>query len=228
MPRVDYDRLLQNISIDDVAKRLGMVLKETTATQAKAICPFHDDKTPSLLIDTNRSHGRQHYYCFACGAYGDAIELVKKQLGFDFKAAVEWLAPDLINQAPNRQRTSLNKTQSSTGSYSSGFELGYVLYKKAAKKTALSSWVKDRNLDSETIIRAGFVHATNNTLSRALEAETDFSVRREHAGDLEDAYLVRKLIPGVSVGMHLRLPNKYIDFFIGDRIIFPIHDEQKK
>lgn len=228
MPRVDYDRLLQNISIDDVAKRLGMELKETTATQAKAICPFHDDKTPSLLIDTNRSHGRQHYYCFACGAYGDAIELVKKQLGLDFKAAVEWLAPNLINQVPNRQRTSLNKTQASAESYLSGFELGYALYKKAAKKTALSSWVKARNLDGETIIRAGFVHATNNTLSRALEAEADFSVRREHAGELEDAYLVRKLIPGVSVGMHLRLPNKYIDFFIGDRIIFPIHDERKK
>jgi len=91
MPKIDYDKLLQSISIDEVAKRLGMELRQETLTRAKALCPFHDDKTPSLLIDSSRDAGRQHFHCFACGAHGDVIDLVKEQLKLGFKEAVDWL-----------------------------------------------------------------------------------------------------------------------------------------
>ena len=35
-----------------------------------ALCPFHNDRHPSLLIADD------HYHCFACGAHGDVIDLV--------------------------------------------------------------------------------------------------------------------------------------------------------
>ena len=35
----------------------------------KALCPFHDEKTPSFMIQK----GDTHYHCFGCGAHGDAI-----------------------------------------------------------------------------------------------------------------------------------------------------------
>lgn len=92
MPRIDYDRLLASVPIDEVAKRLGMELRVETSTKAKALCPFHDDKTPSLLIDSSRDQGRQHFHCFACGAHGDAIDLVKERLNVGFREAVEWLS----------------------------------------------------------------------------------------------------------------------------------------
>ena len=36
--------------------------------QGKALCPFHNDRHPSLLVADD------HYYCFACGAHGDVID----------------------------------------------------------------------------------------------------------------------------------------------------------
>lgn len=39
-----------------------------------ACCPFHDDKHPSMKID-------QYYYCFGCGAKGDAINYVSTMYG---------------------------------------------------------------------------------------------------------------------------------------------------
>ena len=38
--------------------------------QGKALCPFHNDRHPSLYVADD------HYYCFACGERGDVIDLV--------------------------------------------------------------------------------------------------------------------------------------------------------
>lgn len=231
MPRIDYEKLLQNVSIEDVANRLGMTLKKTAANQSKALCPFHDDKTPSLLIDSSRDNGRQHYYCFACGAHGDVIDLVKEQLNLGFKDAVEWLAPSHSTALGRGRSQIVEKKTAAPAINLSALQFGYNLYKKRSNKVALESWISERRLDPAVLKRAGFVYASRNLLSRVLEAQTDRSVRREYAGDLEDAFLIRKLVPGVTAEMHLPLnsgseaTNRYSDFFIGERIVFPLHDE---
>ena len=54
----------------------------------KALCPFHEEKTPSFIIQK----GDQHYHCFGCGAHGDAIEFLMSYLRMSFAEAVEMLA----------------------------------------------------------------------------------------------------------------------------------------
>ena len=54
----------------------------------KAICPFHDEKSPSLMIQK----GDHHYHCFGCGAHGDAIQFLMTHLRMPFVEAVESLA----------------------------------------------------------------------------------------------------------------------------------------
>jgi DNA primase len=54
----------------------------------KALCPFHDEKTPSLIIQ----RGDSHYHCFGCGAHGDAIQFLMTHLKMSFVEAVESLA----------------------------------------------------------------------------------------------------------------------------------------
>ena len=54
----------------------------------QGLCPFHKEKTPSFSIDPNQGL----YYCFGCGAGGDAIKLYQEQTGDDFPAAIEALA----------------------------------------------------------------------------------------------------------------------------------------
>jgi DNA primase len=52
------------------------------------LCPFHDERTPSLSVDPER----KLYHCFGCGAGGDAIRFVEETEALDFPEAVESLA----------------------------------------------------------------------------------------------------------------------------------------
>ncbi len=54
----------------------------------KALCPFHEEKTPSFVIQ----RGDTHYHCFGCGAHGDAIEFLMSHQKMSFLDAVEHLA----------------------------------------------------------------------------------------------------------------------------------------
>ena len=51
----------QHISAKEVAQGYGLKVSD----KGMACCPFHDDRHPSMKIDSG-------YYCFACGAKGDA------------------------------------------------------------------------------------------------------------------------------------------------------------
>src|SRR5438445_7081865 len=51
-------------------------------------CPFHEDRSPSFSINAVD----KLYYCFGCGAKGDAITFVREKEGLDFAQAIEWLA----------------------------------------------------------------------------------------------------------------------------------------
>lgn len=54
----------------------------------KAVCPFHNEKTPSFHISPERGT----YYCFGCGAKGDIFSFVQEFEGVDFKTALQTLA----------------------------------------------------------------------------------------------------------------------------------------
>lgn len=54
----------------------------------KALCPFHDEKTPSFMIQK----GDTHYHCFGCGAHGDAVTFLMQHQRLSFGEAVENLA----------------------------------------------------------------------------------------------------------------------------------------
>ncbi len=54
----------------------------------KGLCPFHEEKTPSFMVQK----GDSHYHCFGCGAHGDAIQFLINHLRLSFGEAVEQLA----------------------------------------------------------------------------------------------------------------------------------------
>ncbi|MBO7292621.1 MAG: DNA primase, partial [Clostridia bacterium] len=54
----------------------------------KGLCPFHSEKTPSFCVYPKDNS----FYCFGCGAGGDAITFVKRIENMDFEDAVETLA----------------------------------------------------------------------------------------------------------------------------------------
>lgn len=54
----------------------------------KAPCPFHDEKSPSFVVNP----ARQSYHCFGCGAHGDGIKFVMEYEKLNYPEAIEKLA----------------------------------------------------------------------------------------------------------------------------------------
>lgn len=73
----------------DLVEVLSSHLRLQRAGSAfKALCPFHEEKTPSFIVQ----RGDRHYHCFGCGAHGDAIAFLMSYLKMEFVDAVESLA----------------------------------------------------------------------------------------------------------------------------------------
>lgn len=66
------------------------------------LCPFHDEKTPSFTV----SPAKNMYYCFGCGAGGDAIKFLEEFEGLSFTEAVESLAASVGMEVPRAQSKS--------------------------------------------------------------------------------------------------------------------------
>lgn len=84
-----------NESLDHLRDRIDLVETLSSFIQLqragasyKALCPFHEERTPSFTIQ----RGQSHYHCFGCGAHGDAIAFLMSHLHMSFQDAVEWLA----------------------------------------------------------------------------------------------------------------------------------------
>jgi len=72
------------VSPADAAKRYGLKV----GRNGMARCPFHDDHHPSLRLYDD------HFYCFACAAHGDVIDLTAKLLGIPVPEAIRRLEDD--------------------------------------------------------------------------------------------------------------------------------------
>ena len=59
-----------------------------TGANMLGLCPFHSEKTPSFTV----TPAKKMFYCFGCGAGGNAITFVQKAENLDFVQAVEFLA----------------------------------------------------------------------------------------------------------------------------------------
>jgi DNA primase len=87
-------RIPQNF-IDDLLARTDIVelidshvpLKKT-GQNYQALCPFHDEKTPSFSVRQDK----QFFHCFGCGANGNAITFLMEYNRLEFVEAIEDLA----------------------------------------------------------------------------------------------------------------------------------------
>lgn len=67
-----------------VARRLKL---ERRGRDYRALCPFHDEKTPSFVVFPETGT----YHCFGCGAHGDAIDFLMQLDGLGFRDALDAL-----------------------------------------------------------------------------------------------------------------------------------------
>jgi DNA primase len=76
----------------DLAKLVSqyLSLKKAGHDSLVGLCPFHSEKTPSFSV----SPSKQVYYCFGCGAGGDAVRFLQQVDNLTFVEAIERLAKD--------------------------------------------------------------------------------------------------------------------------------------
>jgi DNA primase len=83
----DITLVRERTSIADVISET-VTLRSAGGGNLKGLCPFHDEKSPSF----NVSPARNVYYCFGCGAGGDAIKFLMDAEHLSFVESVERLA----------------------------------------------------------------------------------------------------------------------------------------
>ena len=78
-----YESIKAAVTARQAAEYFGI----TVSRSGMAICPFHDDHTPSLKLD-------ERYHCFGCGADGDAIDFTARLMGISKYSAAQKLAEE--------------------------------------------------------------------------------------------------------------------------------------
>ena len=78
------------LSATDLVDVIGaqLELKSSGGPRFKALCPFHNEKTPSFIVNRDR----QTYYCFGCQKHGDALSFIQEHDGLTFMEALQRLA----------------------------------------------------------------------------------------------------------------------------------------
>ena len=87
--------LIPEQTLEDIRSRLdiaevigGYVPLKRIGRHCKALCPFHQEKTPSFMVHADK----QIFHCFGCGAGGNVFTFVMRQERLEFPEAVRLLA----------------------------------------------------------------------------------------------------------------------------------------
>lgn len=105
IPQHFIDDLLARVNIIDVLDGRVQKLKRT-GKNFSGLCPFHKEKTPSFTANQEK----QFYYCFGCGAGGNALGFMMEYDHLDFPQAIEELAKMAGMEVP-REESQQNRQQ---------------------------------------------------------------------------------------------------------------------
>jgi DNA primase len=149
--------LIPQSFIDDLLNRTDIVDVVGSRIQLKkagknytACCPFHKEKTPSFSV----SPDKQFYYCFGCGAGGNALGFVMDHDQLDFPQAIEDLAKRAGMEVPREEGTRNNKPRQPTDSplyplLTAATEFYKHALKNHPQRKAAIDYLKGRGLSGE-------------------------------------------------------------------------------
>lgn len=199
----------------DIVEVVGSRLKlKKTGKNFSALCPFHNEKSPSFSV----SPDKQFYYCFGCGAGGNALSFVMDFERLDFPQAVEELARqagvDVPREEPRPGSREVRQPRQDSPLYAL-LEQAAAFYRQQLrhhpKRERAVSYLKQRGLTGQIAKRydIGFAPPGWDNLMGHLTT---------------DSTEVKALI---EAGLVVENPDsgKRYDRF-RDRIIFPIRDSR--
>ncbi len=187
------------------------VTLQRAGTNMKGLCPFHSEKTPSFTVFP----ADNSFYCFGCGAGGDAISFVRRAENLDYVGAVERLAksagitipeqPDVYGNTPKYDRKRLYEMNRCAARF-----FHNALYQNTPDAKAAYEYLHvKRGLSDATITHFGLGYAPREYGA--------FSRYMMQAG-----FTLDELILGNLCGKNQETGRVFDSFF--HRVMFPIID----
>ena len=198
-------------AVDDIKARLDIVdvvssyvtLKKV-GRNFKAPCPFHTEKTPSFVVNTER----QSWHCFgACGTGGDAFSFVMRKENLGFSEAMRLLADRAgvtLEERGQHERTDfLLRVNQDAATF-------YQEMLASADGTAARDYLNERGIDEATAesFQIGLSPKGQNSLNAHLSSL---------GHDIDHA---------IQAGLLRRRDDESIADFFWGRLMFPIHDRR--
>ena len=208
LPQAFIDQVLDRTDIVDVIDRRVKLKK--AGKNYSACCPFHQEKTPSFSVNPEK----QFYYCFGCGAGGNALGFIMDYERVEFREAIESLAQAAGIELPAEEADALPQIDHQKPLYEAMEDATRVyesLLRKHPTRGRVVDYLKQRGVSGEIArdFRLGFAPEGWDNLMTTLSSEEDIG----HA---------------VTSGLLIENDSgrKYDRF--RDRVIFPIVNQRGK
>lgn len=172
----------------------------------KGLCPFHDEKSPSFIVQK----GDSYYHCFGCGAHGDAIQFLMAHQKMSFGEAVESLAQrfhiHLEKVEEGSEQKGPNKALLKTALEMASQFFHFFLLNTPEGHEALA-YLYGRGIDLQFIrhFQIGLAPKSSGIFRKIM-----------HSKGIKDESML-------EAGLLASNQNGQIREFFNDRILFPIH-----
>ena len=217
-----FEEVKSRLSVSEV---IGNYLPIDPAGQNyKCLCPFHNDKKPSLII----SDQKEIWHCFSCGAGGDVFKFVMDYENLSKGEALQKLAkmagvklPKINSQNKEKETSEFNQAETKTE-----FELGFnylfwaskvfhqILLKAIQNRNSqLSQYLLKRKLSLETIQKFQIGFAPSNNFLMNL-------IQKHNLQSSQDLFL--------KIGLLKQLESGQIKDKFSNRLMIPVFDENEK
>ena len=206
--------LIPQSFIDDLLNRTDIVDVVSSRVQMKkagknytACCPFHKEKTPSFSV----SPDKQFYYCFGCGAGGNALGFIMDHDNLDFPQAVEELAKAAGMEIPREESGRSHKPRQPTDSplyplLTAAADFYRQALKSHPARRAAVDYLKGRGLTGEIArdFSLGFAppgwdnlykHLSSDTLQQKAMIDAGLLVENAETGKRYDRFRDRVMFP---------------------------------
>lgn len=204
--REDIDRVRAAINLIDLVAAVTTVKRQGRAFVA--VCPFHQEKSPSLSLDPARGL----YHCFGCGKGGDVYTFIQETQGVDFNEAVELAARQAgiqIEADPGAARRR-GEHDELVEAMRRAVDFYHQRLKTGADAGPARAYLRGRGIDAATVDQYQIGYAPEEEVWDALVRELRGAGFKDRV--IEAAGLARRGRGG-----------RFYDLF-RSRVLFPIHN----
>jgi DNA primase len=216
MGLIPSDVINQVIERSDIVEIIGnyTALKKA-GRNFKALCPFHNEKTPSFVVNPDK----QIFHCFGCGVGGNAVGFIMRQELMEFPEALRFLAnkagvsvPEATSDVPSPSRH-LREEILKINALAAAFFHETLLTSREAEVKAARDYLKGRGVNLETVKKFQLGFAPN---------EWDALLKYLKSNDVSEEMMFK-------AGLIIAREGKsgFYDRF-RNRIVFPIFDIQNR